>query len=164
MSAHPATRDRVHSPAPRNAEAAQTASTVDPTATEADSRDFSPGTGAAHWRPSTSPDRYVAPAVGPSDLAQLPGPFGAPQLSRIDEALTLGTRETGLLFSVYVGTLQEPARRTAEELAARLPTEEMGGVLVAVSPGQRVLHIVTTGTAVSRLPNRTCALAALGMR
>jgi len=37
-------------------------------------------------------------------------------------------------------------------------------VLVAVSPGQRVLHIVTGTESATRLPNRACALAALGMR
>ena len=37
-------------------------------------------------------------------------------------------------------------------------------VLVAVSPSQRVLQIVTGEQAARRLPNRACALAALGMR
>lgn len=110
-------------------------------------------------------DGYIAPAVGPSDLAALPGPFTGRQLSRIDEALTLGSRETGLLFSLYVGALGEPTRRTAEQLAARLPAKPgVGIVLLAVSPGQRVLEIVTARGATRRLPNRVCALAALGMR
>ncbi|MEP6853166.1 MAG: DUF5130 family protein [bacterium] len=114
---------------------------------------------------STGVDNYVPPAVGPTDLAERPGPFNDTQLSRLDEAVTLGSRETGLLFSVYVGSLAAPVRATVESLAARLPLDEYrGAVLLAVSPGQRMLQIVTTGTAAARLPNRTCALAALGMR
>ncbi len=91
-------------------------------------------------------------------------PFTPRQLARIDEALTLSSRESGLTFSVYVGELSEPARATAEALFEKLATEADGPVLLAVSPGQRVLHIVTGETSARRLPNRACALAALGMR
>ena len=112
-----------------------------------------------------APEQYVAPDVGPSDLNNLPGPFTPRQLARIDEALSLATEETGLLFSLYLGDLAEPTRPAAEKLAARLSAATTdGAVLLAVSPGQRVLHIITTEAAVKRLPNRVCALAALGMR
>ncbi|HSY15718.1 MAG TPA: DUF5130 family protein [Jatrophihabitantaceae bacterium] len=86
------------------------------------------------------------------------------QLSRIDEALTLSSHETGLTFSVYIGELADPARATAERLFEQLVTLVDNGVLVAVSPAQRVLHIVTGESSAMRLPNRACALAALGMR
>jgi hypothetical protein len=79
----------------------------------------------------------------------------------LDEALTLSSRETGLTFSVYVGEFQPPARAHAEALFERL---DDGAVLIAVSPGQRILHIVTGPTSAKRLPNRACALAALAMR
>lgn len=91
-------------------------------------------------------------------------PFNARQLARIDEALTLSSRESGLTFSVYVGELAEPSRATAEELFEKLATEADNAVLLAVSPGQRRLHIVTGEGSAPRLPNRACALAALGMR
>ena len=108
---------------------------------------------------------YVSPTTGPSDLSRLPGPFTPRELARIDEALTLGSAETGLLFSLYLGDLGQSGRATAEALAARLPKSAIGGsVLLAVSPGQRQLHIVTVAGATKRLPNRVCALAALGMR
>ena len=111
------------------------------------------------------PEKYVEPGVGPSDLSNLPGPFTPRQLVRIDEALSLATEETGLTFSLYVGDLETPTRPAAEKLAAQVPSgTSEGTVLVAVSPGQRVLHIITTSGAVKRLPNRVCALAALGMR
>jgi hypothetical protein len=98
---------------------------------------------------------------GPQGHAAAGGPFTARQLSRLDEALTLSSRETGLTFSVYVGELQAPARAHAEALFEKL---DDGSVLVAVSPGQRVLHIVTGPDSAKRLPNRACALAALAMR
>jgi hypothetical protein len=98
---------------------------------------------------------------GPQDRAADAGPFTAHQLSRLDEALTLSSRETGLTFSVYVGELQSPARAHAEALFERL---DDGSVLLAVSPGQRLLHIVTGPDSARRLPNRACALAALAMR
>jgi Domain of unknown function (DUF5130) len=101
--------------------------------------------------------------VGPTDPAGLPRPFNARQLSRLDEALTLASRETGLLFSLYVGGL-DSGRASAEKLISRLDIPETGAVLLAVSPGQRELHIVTSSVAARRLPNRVCALAALGMR
>ena len=85
------------------------------------------------------------------------------QLSRLDEALTLSSRESGLDFSVWVGELEEPTREHAERLHAGLP-RPADGVLIAVSPGQRVLHIVTGEHSSRRLPDRSAALAALSMR
>jgi hypothetical protein len=91
------------------------------------------------------------------------GPFNSRQLARIDEALTLSSRETGMTFSLYVGELAEPTRATAEELFSKLAGQPEP-VLIAVSPGQRVLHIVTGPDSARRLPNRACALSALSMR
>jgi hypothetical protein len=99
--------------------------------------------------------------VGPRGLDTGDAPFNARQLSRLDEALTLSSRETGLMFSVYVGEFKPPTRAHAEALFERLHDD---AVLIAVSPGQRVLHIVTGPESAKRLPNRACALAALAMR
>lgn len=87
--------------------------------------------------------------------------FTARQLSRLDEALTLSSRESGLVFSLYVGELTAPTRAHAEALFERLTDNS---VLLAVSPAQRNLHIVTGPNSAKRLPNRACALAALAMR
>jgi hypothetical protein len=91
-------------------------------------------------------------------------PFNPVQLSRIDEALTLASRETGLVFSIYVGELPGNARTTAERLFDKLATEQEAPVLLAVSPGQRKLEIVTGGESARRIPNRISGLAALAMR
>jgi hypothetical protein len=98
---------------------------------------------------------------GPKGHTAAGGPFTVRQLSRLDEALTLSSRETGLTFSVYVGEFKAPTRAHAEALFEKL---DDASVLVAVSPGQRVLHIVTGPVSARRLPNRACALAALAMR
>jgi hypothetical protein len=98
--------------------------------------------------PSVSPDR----------------PFKASQLARIDEALTLASRETGLTFSVYVGSLPGPTRPLAEQMFAKLAAKHHAPVLIAVSPDQRKLEIVTGGDSARRIPNRVAGLAALAMR
>lgn len=87
--------------------------------------------------------------------------FTARQLARLDEALTLSSRESGLMFSVYVGALKAPTRAHAEALFEKLTDD---AVLLAVAPGERALHIVTGPGSAERLPNRACALAALAMR
>lgn len=98
--------------------------------------------------------------VADSDV--LDGPFSPRQLFRLDEALRVADRETGLTFSVFVGDLEEPVREHAERLLSQLarPAES---VLLAVSPNQRRLEIVTGEASRRRLPDRICALAALSM-
>lgn len=98
---------------------------------------------------------------GPSGENPVDSPFNSRQLARLDEALTLSSRETGLIFSLYVGEFHKPTRAHAEALFEQLSDS---AVLIAVSPGQRALHIVTGTESAKRLPNRTCALAALAMR
>jgi hypothetical protein len=92
----------------------------------------------------------------------LDGPFTTRQLLRIDEALRLADQSTGLIFSVYVGDLDEPVRGHAEKLHAQL-AEPARAVLVAVSPNQRILEVVTGAEARKRVPDRSAKLAALSM-
>jgi hypothetical protein len=91
------------------------------------------------------------------------GPFSYQDLARLDEALTMSSRETGLRFTLYVGDLGTGTRATAEDLHARSGGDTSNSVLVALSPGQRVLEIVTGSAAARRLPDRACALAVLSM-
>lgn len=90
-------------------------------------------------------------------------PFSLKQLERLDEALTMASRETGIYFSVYVGRLAGDSRATAEAMHPRMGARAANGVLLAVDPGGRVLEIVTGQESVKRLPDRSCALAALSM-
>jgi hypothetical protein len=91
-------------------------------------------------------------------------PFKPAQLTRIDEALTLASRETGLLFSLYVGELGPSSRQVAEMMFAKLAARHHAPVLLAISPGERRLEIVTGGDSARRIPNRVAGLAALAMR
>lgn len=90
------------------------------------------------------------------------GPFTTRQLLRLDEALAVSDRSTGLTFSVYVGKLDDPARASAETLHAQL-ADPSNSVLIAVSPAQRQLEIVTGETARKRISDRDSKLAALSM-
>jgi hypothetical protein len=92
----------------------------------------------------------------------LDGPFTTRQLLRLDEALRVADQSTGLTFSIYVGDLDEPVREYAEKLLLQL-AEPAWSVLIAVSPNQRLLEIVTGPDARNRLPDRDCKLAALSM-
>ncbi|WP_089249601.1 DUF5130 family protein [Asanoa hainanensis] len=92
----------------------------------------------------------------------LEGPFSTRQLLRLDEALRTADRATGLVFSVYVGELEEPVRGHAERMHQQLP-DVASAVLIAVSPNQRVLEVVTGGEARRRIPDRDAKLAALSM-
>ena len=89
--------------------------------------------------------------------------FSYQDLARLDEALTMSSRETGLRFTLYLGDLGSDTRSTAEGLHARSGGDTSTGALVAISPGQRVLEIVTGTAAARRLPDRACALAVLSM-
>ncbi|MGW1677982.1 DUF5130 family protein [Saccharopolyspora sp. NPDC002376] len=90
-------------------------------------------------------------------------PFSPNQLARLDEALTLSSRSTGLEFGVYLGDLGEETREQAEELHANLGSGAGEGVLIAVSPGQKKFEIVTGEEAYRRIPDRSCQLAAMSM-
>ena len=89
--------------------------------------------------------------------------FTFQELARLDEALTMSSRETGLRFTLYIGDLGRQTRVTAEELHARSGANPSDAVLIAVSPGQRVVEVVTGAGAARRLPDRACALAVLSM-
>jgi uncharacterized membrane protein YgcG len=90
-------------------------------------------------------------------------PFSSVQLARLDEALTLSARTTGLGFSVYVGDLGDDTRATAEALHAESGDAASAAVLIAVSPNQRKVEIVTGADSSRRLPDRACNLAVMSM-
>jgi hypothetical protein len=89
--------------------------------------------------------------------------FSYQDLARLDEALTMASRETGLRFTLYVGDLGRRTRMRAEELFLQSGDDVADSVLLAVSPGQRVVEVVTGAASSRRLPDRACALAVLAM-
>jgi hypothetical protein len=107
----------------------------------------------------TAGDHSTRPGGRPEVLD---GPFTTRQLLRIDEAMRLADGSTGLTFSIYVGDLDEPIRAHAEKLHGQL-ADPARSVLIAVSPNQRMLEIVTGADAQRRIPDRSAKLAALSM-
>ncbi|MFE6613198.1 MULTISPECIES: DUF5130 family protein [unclassified Amycolatopsis] len=118
--------------------------------------DEEPGYGAAVTSSGRISAAKMYEPAGPNS------PFTTQQLARLDEALTLASRETGLDFSVYLGDLGEDTRVTAEGLLSSTDNPA-DGVIVAVSPGQRVIEIVTGSQARYRLPDRGAKLAVASM-
>ncbi|MFC4334380.1 DUF5130 family protein [Salininema proteolyticum] len=93
----------------------------------------------------------------------LNGPFDETDLMHIDQALTSAQKYGGGLdFSVYVGDLGDPVRATAEELHSQL-SAPVQSVLVAISPAQRQLEIVTGSQARDLIPDRSAALVVFSM-
>ena len=105
----------------------------------------------------------TAPARTDEDGPAHDSIFSWHELARLDEALTMSSRETGLRFTLYIGDLGKQTRVTAEQLHARSGAHPSDAVLLAVSPGQRVVEVVTGAGAARRLPDRACALAVLSM-
>src|SRR5689334_13328997 len=107
-------------------------------------------------------DGEYAPEAFPEDT-KLDAIFSWQELARLDEALTMSSRETGLRFTLYIGDLGKRTRVRAEELHAVSGADPAHAVLLALSPGQRVIEVVTGAAAARRLPDRACALAVLSM-
>ncbi|MCW0212468.1 MAG: DUF5130 domain-containing protein [Pseudonocardia sp.] len=104
----------------------------------------------------------VSAAVVFVDDTGADAPFDTVQLSRLDEALTLASRDTGLNFAIYLGDLGDSPERRSSELHDTL-TDPAESVLVAVSPQQRVVEVVTGAEAHLRLPDRGAKLAVMSM-
>lgn len=112
----------------------------------------------SHGSPVEDPQTHGSLWDGIAD-----GPFVGGQLVRLDEALRAADQQAELTFSVYVGDLDgDEPRPAADALHDRLPAPD-SSVLIAVSPNQRVVEIVTGPLAAKKLPDRVCALAALSM-
>jgi hypothetical protein len=90
------------------------------------------------------------------------GPFTTRQLLRLDEAMRVADQQTGLTFSVYLGELETPTRDYAEALHKQIENAD-NAVLIAVSPNQRRLEIVTGAEARKRISDRDAKLAGLSM-
>ncbi|MGH3796530.1 MAG: DUF5130 family protein [Pseudonocardiaceae bacterium] len=90
-------------------------------------------------------------------------PFTRSQLADVDAALATATRRTGLYISIYLGGLGDDTRARAEELLDSTGKQAGNAVLVAVSPGQRVVEVVTGPQARGRLTDRGCKVAVMSM-
>ncbi|PZS39996.1 MAG: DUF5130 domain-containing protein [Pseudonocardiales bacterium] len=90
-------------------------------------------------------------------------PFTKSQLTTLDDALVRASRSANLHFGVYLGDLGADTRGRAEVLHDSMGKWADHAVLVAVSPGQQVVEVVTGCEAAHRLPDRECKLAVESM-
>jgi hypothetical protein len=90
-------------------------------------------------------------------------PFTTAQLATLDDTLVRASQKASLHFSVYLGDLGTDTRARAEELHDSMGDWADDAVLVAVSPGQRVVEVVTGCKAHRRLPDQGCKLAVESM-
>lgn len=88
-------------------------------------------------------------------------PLSRTELELLDDVLLEAERATGLRFTAYVGDLGADTRATAESLLLSLGAEAAAAVLVAVSPTQRVVEVVTGSEAKRRVSDRAARLAVL---
>lgn len=91
------------------------------------------------------------------------GPFSPSQLARLDEDLMKASRASGLDISVYLGPLGSDSRAEAERMVRSLGARGDNAVLVAVSPGERVVELVTGATATHRLSQRKAKIVVMTM-
>jgi len=111
----------------------------------------------------TATEHTAASRSEEAERSRLDEIFTFQELARLDEALTMSSRETGLRFTLYIGDLGKRTRVQAEEMHARSGRNPTDSVLIALSPGQKVVEVVTGAGAGRRLPDRACALAVLSM-
>lgn len=104
-------------------------------------------------------DRWRAPTVGPVGMAD--AGLTPSQRNTLDEVMYAAELTTGLRFSVYLGDLGAETRGTAEGLHSALGAEAPVSVLLALSPGQRVVEVVTGAEAQRRISDRSARLAVL---
>lgn len=90
-------------------------------------------------------------------------PFSDEQMHELSCAASTASAETGLHYSVFVGTADGDVRRYAERVHAALGERAPRAVLIFVSPGQRRLEVVVGREARDRVDDRASALAALSM-
>lgn len=102
----------------------------------------------------------IVPSCGPVGSEE---PFTAKELQHLDEIIGTAEAATGLRFAAYVGDLGEDTRASAEEILASFGDDAPYTALVALSPGQRLVEIVTGTEAALRISERGCRAAVLSV-
>lgn len=104
---------------------------------------------------------WSAPTSGPTGFAHLP--LDNVQLETLDEVIGNAERVTGLRFSAFLGDLGEDSRATAVNLLAGLGSDAPHAVVLAISPAQRIVEVVTGSVAALRITDRAARLAVLNV-
>ena len=104
---------------------------------------------------------WQPPQVGPVGPAEQP--FDDKSLELLDEVIAEAELTTGLRFSAFLGNLGQDSRAGALELLHGLKADTPYAVLLAVSPEQRIVEVVTGAEAARRITDRAARLAVLGV-
>ncbi len=96
-------------------------------------------------------------------LGDVDSPLTRNELELLDDVLIEAERATGLRFTAFVGDLGSDTRAAAESLLASLDAMAPVSVLLAISPGQRVVEVVTGGEAARRISDRGARLAVMAV-
>ena len=104
---------------------------------------------------------WQAPTCGPVGYGDLP--LDNRQLETLDEVISSAESVTGLRFSAFLGDLGSDSRATALNLLTGLGADAPNAVLVAISPGQRIVEVVTGTVAALRITDRAARLAVLNV-
>lgn len=90
--------------------------------------------------------------------------FTPEQTDRLERARLAAQNSSGIRFAVRVGPLDGDPELAAERLLGSLADLERDeAVLIAVSPGQRFVRVVTTPVAKKRVSDAAAGLATLAM-
>lgn len=102
----------------------------------------------------------VNPPVGPAAAPQV---LTTRQLQGLDEVIAEAEQASGLRFAAYLGDLGADTRAGAEGLLSSFGDDAPYTVLLAISPGQRAVEIVTGTEAALRISDRAARVAVLSV-
>lgn len=102
----------------------------------------------------------VVPSCGPVGSAEV---FTPRELRKLDEVLATAEHATGLRFATCLGGLGDDPRASAEAIIDSFGDDAEYTALVAVSPAQRTVQIVTGAEAALRISERGTRAAVLSV-
>lgn len=120
-----------------------------------------PTPSSALARPAGSLPAGLTRRVGPAGFGGQP--LRQKDLQSLDLVIAASEQATGLRFAVFLGELGEDTRAGAEALLPGLGDDAPYAVLIALSPGQRVVEVVTGTEAALRVSDRAARLAVLSV-
>ena len=103
----------------------------------------------------------IDPQAGPAGAADRP--LRDRDLQSLDRVIAAAEHATGLRFATFLGDLGDDTRATAERIVGQLGADAPYTVLVAISPGQRVVEVVTGTEAARRVSDRAARLGVLSV-
>lgn len=102
----------------------------------------------------------IVPTVGPAHEPQLMRPR---DLRILDDTIAEAEQASGLRFGVYLGDLGSDTRANAEQILTSFGDDAPYTVLLAISPGQRTVEVVTGTEATLRITERGAQAAVLAV-